>query len=60
MRADKKFFSKELDLHPNRNSKRHTNKRKETQTFLETLGSRNKGQRLRCNTEVTTYQMGQN
>jgi hypothetical protein len=40
MGADKNSFSKELGLYPNRNSESHTNKRKHTQTSLDTLGSK--------------------
>jgi hypothetical protein len=40
MGADKNSFSKELGLYPNRNSESHTNKRKHTQTYLDTLGTK--------------------
>jgi hypothetical protein len=40
MGANKNSFSKELGLYPNRNSESHTNKRKHTQTSLDTLGSK--------------------
>jgi hypothetical protein len=40
MGADKNSFSEELDLYPNRNSESHTNKRKHTQTSLDTLGTK--------------------
>jgi hypothetical protein len=40
MGADKNSFSKELGLYPNRNSESHTNKRKHTQTSLDTLGTK--------------------
>jgi hypothetical protein len=34
------IFSEELGVYPNRNSESHTNKRKHTQTSLETLGTK--------------------
>jgi hypothetical protein len=40
MGADKNSFSKELGLYPNRNYESHTNKRKHTQTSLDTLGTK--------------------
>jgi hypothetical protein len=40
MGADKKNFSEELGLYPNRNSESHTNKQKNTQTSLDTLGTK--------------------
>jgi hypothetical protein len=40
MGADKNSFSKEFVLYPNRNSESHTNKRKHTQTSLDTLGTK--------------------
>jgi hypothetical protein len=57
MGADKNSFSKELDLYPNRNFESHTNKRKHTQTSLETLGT--KLERLRSKAEANTKELEQ-
>jgi hypothetical protein len=57
MGADKNSFSKELGLYPNCNSETHTNKRKHTQTSLDTLGT--KLERLGSKAEANTKELEQ-
>jgi hypothetical protein len=54
MGADKNSFSKELKLYPNRTSESHKNKRKHTQTSLDTLGTK-----LRSKAEANTKELEQ-
>jgi hypothetical protein len=57
MGANKISFSKELGLYPNRNSESHTNKRKHTQTSLDTLGTNL--ERLGSKEEASTKELEQ-
>jgi hypothetical protein len=57
MGADKNSFSKEFGLYPNRNSESHTNKRKHTQTSLDTLGT--KLERLGSKAEANAKELEQ-
>jgi hypothetical protein len=57
MGADKNSFSKELVLYPNRNSESHTNKWKNTQTSLDTIGT--ELERLGSKAEANTTELEQ-
>jgi hypothetical protein len=57
MGADKNSFLEELDLYPNPNSELHTNKRKHTQTSLDTLET--KLERVGSKAEANTKELEQ-